>query len=55
MDEINETVNKIHNKIDSLIFSNEIRKSKKELREEVEKLKKMALAFGYYEGLKEVK
>lgn len=55
MDEINETVNKIHNKIDSLIFSNEIRESKKDLREEVEKLKKMALDFGYYEGLKQVK
>jgi archaellum component FlaC len=55
MEDINEEINKIHNKIDALILSDNIRKSKKELREEVEKLKKMALDFGYYQGIQQAR
>jgi len=55
MEDIKQLVAKIHHKIDSLILSDNIREDKKELREEVEKLKKMALDFGYYQGLQQAR
>ena len=55
MEDINELISKIHHKIDALILSNEITESKKELREEVERLKKECLDFGYYQGLQQAK
>ena len=55
MEDINELISKIHHKIDALILSDNIREDKKELREEVEKLKNMALDFGYYQGLQQAR
>ena len=53
MEDINELISTIHHKIDALILSDNIREDKKALREEIERLKKMALDFGYYQGLQQ--
>ena len=55
MEDINEIMNKIHSKIDALILSDNIREDKKALREEVERLKKEAIEFGYYHGLQQAR
>ena len=55
MEDINEIMNKIHNKIDALILSDNIREDKKALREEIERLKKECLDFGYYQGLQQAR
>ena len=53
MEDINKLISTIHHKIDALILSDNIRKDKKALRDQVEKLKNMAYEIGYHEGLKQ--
>ena len=55
MEDINELISTIHHKIDALILSDNIREDKKALREEIERLKKEALDFGYYQGFQQAR